>query len=92
MRKEAPLSTRIKFARQRASFSLDRLAAEVGTSRQHLIRLEKGLHKPKPDMAQRIATATGVPLELLQDDEDEEDAVEALMLALRRVLEGRAFA
>lgn len=70
MRAEFTLGQRIKFARTNAKLSHDRLGEKVGTSRQHLIRLEKGLHKPRPEMAARIAEATGVPVELLQDDEE----------------------
>lgn len=72
LRKDMTLAARIKMARQRANLTLDRLGEVVGTSRHHLIRLEKGEHKPKPDMARRIAEATGVPIELLQDEDDEE--------------------
>lgn len=72
LRKQMPLAARIKMARKRANLSLDRLGELVGTSRQHLIRLEKGVHTPKPEMARRIAEATGVPAELLQDEDDPE--------------------
>lgn len=65
-------AARIRFARKRANLTLDRLGEIVGTSRQHLIRLESGKHSPKPEMARRIAEATGVPLELIQDEDDEE--------------------
>lgn len=37
----------------------DRLAEAVGTSRQHLIKLEKGQHAPGETMLARIAEATG---------------------------------
>lgn len=43
--------------------TLDGLAGVVGTSRHHLIRLEKGDHRPRLDMLQRIAEATGKPLD-----------------------------
>lgn len=83
------LGERIRFARKRAGLSHDRLGAIVGTSRQHLIRIEKGIHKPRPELLGRIAEATGSDLDALleqsSDDEDEEsDAVAALMVALKR--------
>lgn len=63
--KNAPLAliaARIKRARKEAPggrISHDRLAESAGTSRQHLIKLEKGKHRPRPDMLERIADATG---------------------------------
>jgi len=88
LRKDMTLAARIKMARQRANLTLDRLGEAVGTSRHHLIRLEKGEHKPKPDMARRIAEATGVPIELLQDEDDEESdpMAQALMAVVRELV------
>lgn len=64
---EAPLrliATRIKRARKSSDAStLDKLAAAVGTSRHHLIRLEKAEHRPRPEMLTKIAEATGKPVE-----------------------------
>lgn len=60
--KNAPLAliaARIKRARKDVSLSHDRLAEVVGTSRQHLIKLEKGKHRPRPSMLEAIAGATG---------------------------------
>ena len=66
---------RIRAARKRAGLSHDRLAALVGTSRSHLIKLEKGKHRAKPDMLGRIADATGTRVaDLDPSDEDEEAA------------------
>lgn len=82
------LGERIKAARQRAGLSHDRLGAVVGTSRQHLIRLEKNTHRPRPEMLARIADATGTTLAELspdgEDDDEESDPVAALMRALER--------
>ena len=58
---------RIRAARKDAGLSHDRLGELVGTSRQHLIRLEKGVHSPRPDMLARIAAATGKPLSFFWD-------------------------
>lgn len=84
------LGERIRAARKRAGLSHDTLAARVGTSRQHLIRLEKGIHHPKPEMLSRIAEALGCTVEDLADADDEEsDPVGDLMDALMRVIDLR---
>lgn len=57
------LGEQLKQARGDANLTLDGLAAIVGTSRHHLIRLEKGTHVPRPNMLERIASATGKPLD-----------------------------
>lgn len=60
--REAPLkmvAARIRRARKEADLSHDRLGDRVGTSRQHLISLEKGRHRPRLEMLSRIADATG---------------------------------
>lgn len=58
----------------------------VGTSRQHLIRIEKGIHRPRPELLGRIAEATGTPLDDFEpsDDDEESDVVGVLMRALRQ--------
>jgi transcriptional regulator with XRE-family HTH domain len=64
--KDAPrklIASRIRRARRHADLTLDALGEKVGTSRHHLIRLERGDHRPRLDMLQRIATATGKPLD-----------------------------
>jgi transcriptional regulator with XRE-family HTH domain len=77
------LGERIKAARKRAGLSHDRLGAAAGTSRQHLIRLEKNIHRPKPELLARIAEATGTPLaELADPNEDDEEADQMLALEL----------
>lgn len=72
--KYAEIGKRIKEARHASGLSHDRIAEKAGTSRFHLIKLEKGMHRPTPEMLARIAEATGQPLEL-PDDEDEEAAM-----------------
>lgn len=64
--KDAPLrliAARIRRARRHADLTLDQLGDEVGTSRHHLIRLEKALHRPRQEMLTRIAAATGKPVD-----------------------------
>lgn len=61
------IAGRIRKARRSADLSLDRLAESVGTSRQHLISLEKARHRPRVEMLSRIAEATGRQVEWFLD-------------------------
>ena len=63
------IAARIRRARREAEITLDRLGEQIGTSRQHLIRLEKGLHRPRPEMLLRIAEATGREVDWFLDPE-----------------------
>lgn len=66
---------RIKQARKQSGLSHDKIAAQVGTSRQHLIKLEKGLHLPGVELLDRIAEATGkTPAFFTADDTDDEES------------------
>lgn len=70
--RDAPLkllAARIKRARREADLSHDRLGERVGTSRQHLISLEKGRHRPRPEMLTKIAEATGREIDWFLDPE-----------------------
>jgi transcriptional regulator with XRE-family HTH domain len=70
--RDAPLklvAARIKRARVKAELSHDRLGEVVGTSRQHLISLEKGKHRPRLEMLMRIAEATGREVDWFLDPE-----------------------
>lgn len=83
------LGERIRWARKSAGLSHDRLIERIGRSnRSHLIKIERGLHVPRADLRDAIADATGVPRDLLADDEDEESdpLVVALMSAIRRAV------
>ena len=67
---DAPLrliAARIRRARRDAELTLDGLAETAGTSRHHLIRLEKGIHRPRLEMLTRIAEATGRQVEWFLD-------------------------
>lgn len=80
---------RIKTARKQAGLSHDKLAKRVGTSRQHLIKLEKGTHLPGPSMLTAIARETEKSESFFtpaggDEDEDEADAVTDLVRALHR--------
>ncbi len=70
--RDAPLrliAARIRRARRDAGLTLDGLAEHVGTSRHHLIRLEKARHRPRVEMLQRIADATGKPYDFFLVEE-----------------------
>lgn len=73
--KDAPLrliAARIRQARRQSELTLDRLGEIVGTSRHHLIRLEKGDHRPREEMLTRIAEATGKPVDFFLVEEVQE--------------------
>ena len=55
------LAARIREAR--GGVPQDRFADSIGTSRRHLIRLEKGYNRPRAAMLTRIAEATQTPVE-----------------------------
>lgn len=86
--KQMPLGTRIRWARSRKHLSHDQLAARAGTSRSHLIKIEKGMHRPGPELVARIAVATEQPVDFFKDEEDEEEAdlVRDLAVVLRRLI------
>ena len=68
--REAPLrliAGRIRRARREGDLSLDKLAELVGSSRQHLISLEKSKHRPRLEMLTKIAEATGRQVEWFLD-------------------------
>lgn len=81
----ARIGLRIRQARKHSGLTLDALAARVGSSRQHLIKLEKGQHGPGRPMLAAIAAATGKRQEFFTSDDDEEDALD-LTAALRLLI------
>lgn len=76
---------KIRQARLEARLTLDQLAERTGTSRQHLIKLEKGVHTPRGRMLHAIAQATGKPVEFFDaDDEEESPSMENVLLEIAR--------
>lgn len=66
------IAARIRRARRSSEIAtLDALAEVVGTSRQHLIKLEKGMHRPGPELLTKIAEATGRQVEWFLDPDIE---------------------
>lgn len=64
----------VKAARLAAGLTLDRLAALIGTSRQHLIRVEKGGHLPRQPLLEAIARETSTTVAHLESDPSQEVA------------------
>ncbi len=71
--RNAPLplvAARIRRARKAAGLSHDALGERMGgVYRQTLIKLEKGRHRPRLETLERIAEATGRPLDFFLDPE-----------------------
>lgn len=68
-------------------WSHDQLAIAVGSSRQHLIKLEKGQHLPGDRLLAAIGVATGQSPSFFESDDDEDpDPVATLMNAVRLVV------
>jgi transcriptional regulator with XRE-family HTH domain len=91
-----PLHERIVWARKRKGLSQERLAEKIGTSRRHMIRIEKGRenggHRPGPELIARIAEATGQPVALFADDEEEDDDLAASLVGMFRTVIRREMA
>ena len=66
------IAARIRRARRQAGLSHDRLGEAIGgVTRQHLIKLEKARHRPRPEMLTKIAEATGRQVEWFLDPDAE---------------------
>lgn len=84
-----PLGARIRWARESAKLSHDKLVSSIGRSnRGHLIKVEQGLHTPRTDLRDAIADATNVPRDLFATDDDEESHQMALdlLITLQRLV------
>lgn len=71
--------------------SHDTLAEKASSSRSYLIRVEKGVHRPGPELRARIAVATDQALDFFEDresddDDEEADLVRQLITVLRQVI------
>ena len=85
----ARVGRQIRRARKDAGLSHDQLAERVGSSRQHLIKLEKGKHLPGPRLLTAIARETGKSeafFETDSEDDEELDAMAALTRAVQLVV------
>lgn len=64
------IAARIKRARKTAELSHDALGHLIGgVSRQHLIKLEQAVHRPRAGLLVRIAEATDRPVDWFLDPE-----------------------
>ena len=64
------IASRIRRARREAALSHDKLGVLCGgVTRQHLIKLEQAKHRPRAEMLQRIAEATGRSVDWFLDPE-----------------------
>lgn len=84
--RKLPIHQRIVWARKRKGISQETLALTIGTSRRHMIRIEKGLHQPGAVFRSRIAEATDQPEDFFDVDDEESDLSVDLDLMLRSYL------
>lgn len=63
---------RIQKARKRTGLSQETFAPMIGTTRRHMIRLERGQHLPKSELRDRIVEVTGTTEQIQSADDDEE--------------------
>lgn len=63
------IAARIRQARRTAGLSHDRLGERAGTSRSHLIKLEKAWHRPGATLLIAIAQATERPVDFFLVEE-----------------------
>jgi transcriptional regulator with XRE-family HTH domain len=66
--------------RKRAGISQERLAAQVGTTRRHMIRLENGEHLPSRVLRDRLAEALDVSRSEIKSAEEDDEELPALPL------------
>lgn len=81
------IGLKIRKARTDAGYSQERFAEKIGSSRRHVMRLERGDHQPGAAMVKRMAEVTGKPESFFADDDDEE-ADHAMARDLMAVLTG----
>ena len=62
------MKDRIRKARLAAGLSQEKLGELVGSSRRHVMRWEKGTHRPTKRYIARIAEATGTAPEFFVDE------------------------
>src|SRR3954466_3412973 len=84
--KYGDLGRKLRSARKRCGISQENLAAKVGITRRHLIRLEFGHHLPSLPLRAACAEATGIDADTLRvpgDDDDDEESDPAMAEAFR---------
>jgi transcriptional regulator with XRE-family HTH domain len=68
----ADVGARIREARQAAGLTQEAFADSISTSRRHVMRLERGDHRPSRSMVDRIAEVTGRPVSFFDKPDDGE--------------------
>ena len=92
---------KIRKARDAAGLTNRSLARSTGIERRAIVRWTNGQNEPSPANLERIARATGKPLDFFRADEDDDEEVDmlrqtadgfihALMQELRSVTRGRS--
>lgn len=78
--RELTVGKRVRWARKRSGLSMDALAAQIGTTRQVIIKWEKDRHLPNAHSRERLGEATGQHPDFFRDEtrhappDDEDDA------------------
>jgi transcriptional regulator with XRE-family HTH domain len=87
----ASIGKRVRWARTQSGYTLDGLAAAMGTTRQTIIRWEKGFYSPNAESRKKLAAATGQDTSFFSDsaDEGEDDADADPAMSLGALLEQR---
>jgi transcriptional regulator with XRE-family HTH domain len=63
----------IRRARLRTGLSQEKLAALIGTTRRHMIRLENGEHLPLGTLRDRLCDVLGIDHDAIQSGDDEQE-------------------
>lgn len=81
--RRSPLKERIRWARENPRsnggerISQEKFASLIGTSRRHVMRIERGDNMPRQALISRIADATGHSEEFFSDDDEEDSSTVA---------------
>lgn len=83
------IGERITWARKRKGLSQEALADKAGTTRRHVMRMERNKHAPRVALRERLAEVLDQkPSFFADDDEDEEsDQLPSLETFLQRKVE-----
>ena len=82
------IGERIVWARKRKGISQEGLAVMVGTSRRHMIRLEKNHHAPGPELRKQLSAVLDENPEFFTEkDDDEDDSELSLDVFLARYIQ-----
>lgn len=63
MEKQLPWNQRLRYERQKRGWSQEKLAEKIGSNAKTIIRWEKGLHIPTPELKQQLALALETSIE-----------------------------